>query len=151
MRDQRGLEAQICFGGLLRADVAEHHLVGGPALPLRLDGERFYLPRDTVKGHDHHFQRRAGIPVMLPRSDLSAHRGARIRVDEIGDLATEELVGRLCSHLAHQRLVDVDVAAVGMNAHGDRAVIEQPAVLLIDLNILALLGKSERLYALDTF
>ena len=105
----------------------------------------------TIKGHDHHFQRRARIPVMLPRSDLSAHRGARIRVDEIGDLATEQLASRLCSHLAHQRLVDVDVAAVGMNTDGDRAVIEQPAVLLIGLNVLGLLSKSERLYALDTF
>ena len=151
MRDQRGLEAQIRFGGFLRADVPEHHLVGGPALPLRLDGERFYLTRDTIKGHDHHFQRRARIPVMLPRSDLSAHRGARIRVDEIGDLATEQLASRLCSHLAHQRLVDVDVAAVGMNTDGDRAVIEQPAVLLIGLNVLGLLSKSARLYALDTF
>ena len=151
MRYQPGLEAQIRFGGFLGADVPEHHFVRGPALPPRLDGERFYLTRDTVKGHDHHFQRRAEIPVMLPRSDLGAHRGARIRVDGIGDLATDELVGRLCSHLAHQRLVDVDVAAVGMNTHGDRAVIEQPAVLLIGLNVLGLLSKSERLYALDTF
>jgi hypothetical protein len=38
-----------------------------------------------------------------------------------------------------------------MNTHSDRAVIEQPAVLLIGLNVLGLLSKSERLYALDTF
>jgi hypothetical protein len=38
-----------------------------------------------------------------------------------------------------------------MDTHGDWAVIEQPAVLLIGLNVLALLSKSERLYALDTF
>ena len=38
-----------------------------------------------------------------------------------------------------------------MNTHGDRAVIEQPAVLLIGLNVLGLLSKSARLYALDTF
>jgi hypothetical protein len=38
-----------------------------------------------------------------------------------------------------------------MNADGDRAVIEQPAVLLIGLNVLGLLNTSERPYALATF
>jgi hypothetical protein len=51
-------------------------------------------------------------------------------VDEIGDLAPEQLVSRLRPHLAHQGLVDVHVAAIGMNADSDRAVIDQPSILL---------------------
>jgi hypothetical protein len=104
--------------------------VSGPALPLRPDGQRFHLTRQTVQRDDHQLEGWAHISVVLPRGDLPANCGQRIRVYEVGDLAPEQLVSRVGPYLAHERLVDVDVAAGGVNADGDRAVLDQPSILL---------------------
>jgi hypothetical protein len=120
-------------------------MVSGLAPPLRPGCERFNLAGCSVEQYDDQFQGWQRVPFVLPFCNTSVNRGERVRVHEIRDPASDELVGRLSRHLPHQGFVDIYVATVQVHTDRQGTVVHQPPVPLCGLVGFRLLSRGSQI------
>jgi hypothetical protein len=124
MRHQRRLKTQTSLDGLLRAQIPKDHLMSRLAFPSRANAKRLDGKGGSVQRQDGDFQIRGRVAFVPARGNELAHRNLRIRMQEIRDSAPQQLIGGLGRSIPHQRLVDVDIAPVDVDADTNRTVIE---------------------------